>query len=241
MKRVRIIAGPNGSGKTTCFLNIRKEHTFKIGVYVNADEIENTLREKSQLNFDEYNLKITNEEIQDHFQHSTFSPSKRNEPLLFQSLSISQNIVSVSTTIDSYLAADLAEFIRIHLLKNNISFTFETVMSDSNKITFMKECKAKGYKVYLYFFSTQDPKININRVNIRVFEQGHFVPEDKIISRYKKSLSNLKSAVKNSDKAFIFDNTEDKEKLIVTVENGKDVNRNPDVVVPQWVETYLFQ
>jgi len=241
MKRVRVIAGPNGSGKTTCFLNLRKNHSFKIGVYVNADEIENTLHKMHYLNFNEYNLKITNEEIQTHFQQSTFSPKKRNEPMLYQSLSVVENILTISTTIDSYLAADIAEFIRIHLLKNNVSFTFETVMSDSNKITFMQECKANGYKVYLYFFSTQDPKINIDRVNIRVLEQGHFVREDKIISRYKRSLSNLKSAVKNSDKAYIFDNTEDREKLIVTVENGKDVNRNPDVVIPEWVETYLFQ
>ena len=43
MKRFRIFAGPNGSGKTTIINQIRQTtvhgHAIDFGVYINADEI----------------------------------------------------------------------------------------------------------------------------------------------------------------------------------------------------------
>lgn len=45
-KRLRIFAGPNGSGKST-FINEfeSSDLRYKLGVYVNADEIEKKLKE----------------------------------------------------------------------------------------------------------------------------------------------------------------------------------------------------
>ncbi|MDQ3108696.1 MAG: hypothetical protein M3R17_02285 [Bacteroidota bacterium] len=48
----------------------------------------------------------------------------------------------------------------------------------------MKQAKAEGYKVYLYFVSTENPEINKERVQLRVRNNGHDVPPDKIVSRY---------------------------------------------------------
>ena len=39
-KRMRIFAGPNGSGKTTIFKALLNEEKIGLGVYVNADDIE---------------------------------------------------------------------------------------------------------------------------------------------------------------------------------------------------------
>lgn len=74
----------------------------------------------------------------------------------------------ISTFVDSYLAADLAEFIRQQLLANDISFTYETVMSHESKLVFIQQAKEKNYRVYVYFVATEDPEINISRVNVRV-------------------------------------------------------------------------
>ena len=43
-----------------------------------------------------------------------------------------------SLKIDSYISADLSEFIRQKILKQNYSFSYETVMSDEKKIDFLK-------------------------------------------------------------------------------------------------------
>jgi len=110
----------------------------------------------------------------------------RNELNLWQKLNLEGDFLKVNSSIDSYLAADIAEFIRQKLLKEGISFTYETVMSHPDKIEFMKEAQKNGYKVYLYFVSTTDPEINSYRVKLRVIQNGHSVPFDKIKDRYLK-------------------------------------------------------
>ncbi len=86
--------------------------------------------------------------------------------------------------MDSYLAADLAEFIRQRILTEGLSFTYETVMSHPGKIHFFQKALSKGYRVYLYYIATVDPDINISRVNLRVAQDGHAVLPDVVRSRY---------------------------------------------------------
>lgn len=73
----------------------------------------------------------------------------------------------------------------------------------------MQEAVAQGYKVYLYYVSTEDPEINKYRVNLRVTQGGHSVPEDKIASRYYRSMELLKQALSLSYQAYCFDNSVD--------------------------------
>jgi predicted ABC-type ATPase len=135
-KRMRVFAGPNGSGKTTIFKGALLDNKVNLGVYVNADEIEEQLKTNKQFDFRSYQLTISKEKIQTYFKASTFSPVKRKEPDLWQQIDVDNNVFKTSTIIDSYLAADLAEFIRQELLLNDISFTYETVMSHSGKVDF---------------------------------------------------------------------------------------------------------
>ena len=46
--------------------------------------------------------------------------------------------------IKTYLAADIAEFIRQQLLNHGVSFTYETVMSHPGKIDFLSQAALKG-------------------------------------------------------------------------------------------------
>ena len=73
----------------------------------------------------------------------------------------------------------------------------------------MKRAVEVGYKVYLYFVSTESPEINKYRVKLRVKQGGHTVPEDKIESRYYRSLGLLKEAADIAYQAFFFDNSID--------------------------------
>ena len=71
------------------------------------------------------------------------------------------------------------------------SFTFETVLSSPRNSKLLKMAKRCGYWIEVVFVLTHDVEINVNRVKNRVKNGGHDVPEDKIRSRYKKSLLNL--------------------------------------------------
>jgi predicted ABC-type ATPase len=128
---MRVFASPNGSGKTTIIKNLQEIIPF--GVYVNADDIEVQLRESNILLFNSFQLKVTQKQIQSFFQKSTFSPIKRNESDLWTKISVENNILKIQAKIESYLAADIAEFIRQQLLASEISFTYETVMSHKSK------------------------------------------------------------------------------------------------------------
>ncbi len=117
IKRMRVFAGPNGSGKTTIFKGILFENKVDLGIYVNADEIEAELSTKNEIDFSKFQIFVSNDELVQFFRTSLFSPIKRNEPDLWRLLKVNDNVLTTSSTIDSYLAADIAEFIRKCLLK----------------------------------------------------------------------------------------------------------------------------
>lgn len=233
-KRMRVFAGPNGSGKTTIFKEILNKEKINLGVYINADEIEIDLS-SGKLNFDKFQIVTTNDVLRTYISNSGFATAKRNEPDLAQKLTVIDNELIVDTFIDLYLAAEIAEFIRQNLLTAGISFTFETVMSHNNKVQFLQKAKEAGFRVYLYFIATEDPAINVNRVKLRVEQLGHNVAETVIHSRYYKSLANLRQAITFSDRAYIFDNSGLNANLIAQITDGVDVNINDAVATPNWV------
>lgn len=239
--RMRVFAGPNGSGKSTQLRAILAKENVPLEVYVNADDIEKELKDnKNGLLLSPFKIKILEEDIQHFFKDSTFSPKMRDEQDLWQKIQLEGDYLKVKSTIDSYLAADIAEFLRQQLLNQGLSFTYETVMSHPGKIGFMQTAKEKGYKVYLYFVSTLDPAINIYRVSKRASQNGHSVPESKITERFYKSLENLKHAVEVTNRSYIFDNSEDDLVLVAEINNNKEQNIKIISESPWWVETYLL-
>jgi predicted ABC-type ATPase len=239
IKRMRVFAGPNGSGKTTIINNLKDEIGF--GVYVNADDIESQLKESKVLLFNTYQLLVSENLIQDFFKKSNFSALKRNEQDLWSKLKVIENVLHIKTKVDSYLAADLAMFIREQLIANDISFTFETVMSHKSKVDFMKIAQDKGYRVYLYFIATEDPEINISRVNVRVAQHGHYVAPEIIKDRYYKSLGQLKEAISNTNRAYFWDNSGSTSLLISEITNGNDVEIFDNKNVPNWFIKYIVE
>jgi len=67
MYRLRIIAGPNGSGKTTLTKDLQENYHLNFGYYVNADEIEHTLKTERKISFNLYNLDISFEIFNEFF------------------------------------------------------------------------------------------------------------------------------------------------------------------------------
>jgi predicted ABC-type ATPase len=238
-KRIRIFAGPNGSGKTTIINQLRNKIRF--GVYVNADDIEKHLKESNLLSFQDFQLDISQTDLENFFKASNFAPFKRNEPDLWEKLKVKKNVLSITTKIDSYLAADIAEFIRQQLLENDISFTYETVMSHESKIDFLQKARDRNYKVYLYYIATEDPEINVSRVNVRVSQDGHSVAPETIRNRYYKSLKLLKKAAKITNRAYIWDNSNKECLLISEITEGNMVEVFDVEKVPNWFIKYLVE
>lgn len=86
---MRVFAGPNGSGKTTIILDLKTKYSF--GVYVNADDIEATLREYRKLDLRCYHVKADTSGVQDFFRKSTFAPVKLALPDLWTFFYVEDN------------------------------------------------------------------------------------------------------------------------------------------------------
>ena len=105
-------------------------------------------------------------------------------------------------------AAKLAETLREAAIKEQKSFTFETVLSTERNLNLLKKAKEQGYFIRCIYVLTSDPLINVIRVKARVALGGHPVPDEKIISRYSKSLSQIPELLQVCDIVHIYDNSE---------------------------------
>ena len=220
---MRVFAGPNGSGKSTLQTLLPRS---LLGFYINADDIEATLRRDGFADLSCYGMKAPLTGIREFLLVSPLFSKACGGIDPTDAFNIDGTCVSLVARLrNSYAAAALAEFVREELIRTGISFTFETVMSHPSKIEFMSRAKAAGFRVYLYFIATADPRINIARVKSRVQSGGHDVPVDKILDRYGKSLNLLRDAIRNSNRAYIFDNSAQAEELMWLAEctDGKDI------------------
>lgn len=113
------------------------------------------------------------------------------------------------TFCSSLEAAQQAEKLREECLANKEDFIFETVLSTERNINLLKRAKEQGYFIRCVFVLTCNPEINKLRVRNRVKTGGHDVPEEKIVSRYKKSLGMIKELIPICDRISIYDNSKD--------------------------------
>lgn len=104
-------------------------------------------------------------------------------------------------------AAIKATEMREELLEEDKSFAFETVLSTERNLELIRKAKEKDYFIKSYFILTNNVNINISRVEQRVAKGGHGVPVEKIISRYNKSIENLKQLISISDICNVYDNS----------------------------------
>ena len=77
------------------------------------------------------------------------------------------------------------------LIDLEVDFAFETTLTTVSYKNTIELARKKGYKITLLFFWLNDVKLAIERVATRVSEGGHNIPEDVIIRRYFKGLTNL--------------------------------------------------
>lgn len=104
-------------------------------------------------------------------------------------------------------AMPYAEKLRERFMESGLSFSFETVFSDTRKLGELDRYKSRGYRIAAVLVGTGSPEINKERALIRESEGGHHVPPDKIESRYYKSLSNFQELLWLSDEAVVIDNS----------------------------------
>lgn len=244
---MRVFAGPNGSGKSTVIESVRKKRVngtaIDFGYYINADEIALKLQ-GGHFNFSEFDLQLTLKEFYTIAIESGLIGANFPEPEFVSSYSLRNNILRPKTPERiEQLAQIIADVLRKMLLVSRKKFSFETVFSHPSKIDIMRQGVLAGYKVYLYFVSTESPDINVFRVQARKAKGGHDVPEQKIRERYVRSLELLYEAVQLGYRVYFFDNSVQHEdfKLFAhfkLIRDKKRWTRLRKKFFPQWFIKY---
>jgi predicted ABC-type ATPase len=191
------------------------------------------------MSLDPFGVTFTTEELRAWFTSSSFLQSNN----LAEAASVMECREGVidfrGLPMNSYYASVLSDALRRKLLAASISFSFETVMSAPDKLELLREAQKQGFRTYLYYVATEDPAINIARVKNRIAEGGHDVPEDKIVSRYYRSLDLVREAIRHSNRAYFFDTSEAESWYVAEITDGIEIDLKSEEM-PNWFKTAVW-
>lgn len=118
-------------------------------------------------------------------------------------------------------------------MEDGMAVAYETVLSSDYKWPIFDKALTLGYHITVIFVTTQNPKINLARVQQRVAAGGHPVPPEKIVARYEKSMQRLPKLMTYAQDAFVFDNSADHaEAELVLYKHDHDIFIRQDC---QWI------
>ncbi|MFB4330094.1 zeta toxin family protein [Paenibacillus sp. BR1-192] len=112
-------------------------------------------------------------------------------------------------------------------------FSMETTLSGGYAIRLMKEAKANGFQVTMFYVGLGDPNLNVERVAGRVRNGGHHIPAEDIMHRHHSSMQNLLQYMSLVDHLFVIDNSALSGEIVLEVEFG--VIKHREFNLPNWV------
>jgi predicted ABC-type ATPase len=120
---------------------------------------------------------------------------------------------------------------QIHSLGNRgLDFGFETTLSGKTYVKLLYDLKEKGYHIHLFFLWIRSIKLALERIELRVRNGGHHIPEAIVRRRFDRSLPNFfKFYQALVDSWVIFDNSGEIPKLVAFEESGKLEILDPDL------------
>jgi predicted ABC-type ATPase len=156
---------------------------------------------------------------------------------------VNADTIALEAGIGAYEAAEVAETIRREKFARRESFVFETVFSDpvAEKLAFLEEASGVGYTVRLFFIGISSPEVSIDRVAMRVLEGGHHVPQDKLGSRFPRTMENLRHAIVRLPLVLVYDNDDlrDPYRFVLATRYGKTLEQGS--AIPNWLKPLLLR
>lgn len=235
--RLRMLAGPNGSGKSTLARQLVDDYAVNLYKFLNADML---FAEIAQSHKTACPFSIDNRELLEFINASTY-PEHCKQPFRELLIAIDEEdyLTFTPEAITSYTVAMVADFFKDQYLKRHLSFSFETVFSHPAKIDILKKAQAEGFRTYMYFVATENPSVNVKRIQQRVKDGGHNVPEDKTIARYYRCLEQIRYALPYLNRAYFFDNSTEQPIFFAEYESGKGFQLHSKLV-PEWFKRHVL-
>lgn len=97
------------------------------------------------------------------------------------------------------------------LVSEKETFAIETTLTTKSYVNLIRTAKKNKYKIVLFYFWINSPKLAIARIKDRVKKGGHDIPTEVVLRRYERSLDNLVNMfIPICDKWYITDNSNEK-------------------------------
>lgn len=119
-------------------------------------------------------------------------------------------------------------------IHNRRDFSIETTLAGGNSIRLMRDAKANGFEVTMFYVGLGDYNLNIKRVAIRVENGGHHIPSEDIVRRHQTSMNNLLSHIHLIDHLIVIDNSHTEGVIILSTNYGSIISQSEPL--PQWAE-----
>ncbi len=112
---------------------------------------------------------------------------------------------------------------QIHsLAERGLDFGFETTLSGKTYVKLLQDMRKRGYLIHIFFLWITNVKLALERIELRIRNGGHHIPESIVRRRFDRSLPNFLRIYKPlADSWAIFDNSGDTPKIIAFEESGK--------------------
>jgi predicted ABC-type ATPase len=112
---------------------------------------------------------------------------------------------------------------QIHsLAERGADFGFETTLSGKTYVKLLQDMRKRGYLIHIFFLWITNVKLALERIELRIRNGGHHIPESIVRRRFDRSLPNFLRFYKPlADSWAIFDNSGDTPKIIAFEESGK--------------------
>lgn len=112
------------------------------------------------------------------------------------------------------------------LLDQNESFAFETTLATRSFKNFILKARHNGYRITLIYFWLDSVQLAQFRVQNRVAEGGHHIPNDVVERRYRSGLYNLFHLYADlCDLVLLYDNSKSEPELIYE----RAANESPEI------------
>lgn len=74
---------------------------------------------------------------------------------------------------------------------SRVDFGFETTLAGRSVAPLLRGLRAEGYRTHLFFLWLPTPDLSLKRVRDRVLAGGHSIPDETVLRRFTRGLSNL--------------------------------------------------
>lgn len=238
VKRLRVFAGPNGSGKSSIF-QLLAEHV-RMGHAINADDLQRKLETSAGVTLQNFLPSLSGDDFASFY---SAHPLREHYAAPYPFVALQDGRLTLSAACDhspklSFAIAILVDYLLIRLVEAGEDLAFEAVFSHPSEAALMRQARAAGYRVTLYYVCVASPEISKQRVALRVTQGGLGVPDADVVAQYERSLASLKESVSLSDRAYLFDNTYSGASLKLEIDQASSVLPH-EPVLPEWLTRSL--